>query len=290
MRPTSLAQAIASLKLVHAVLVDCTAASAVVDAYPAFIKAKLDIVTPNKRASTLPWRRYLSLTGLLARHRKSLLCDTNVGAGLPVIATLQDLMASGEAIAKVEGIFSGTLSYLFNTFDDSAGFSRLVRDAHAMGYTEPDPRDDLSGQDVARKLLILARQIGLKMELEDIEVERLVPPHLGDGAFSPQFFTAYAAHDAEMQERVRGARSRGAVLRYVGTLEGGRAHAELREFSRDHPFATTAGTDNVVALTTTRYTQTPLILRGPGAGADVTAGSVLSDVVKLARSAHRWAP
>ena len=157
-----------------------------------------------------------------------------------------------------------------------------------MGYTEPDPRDRSQRRRTsARKLLILARQIGLKMDLEDIEVERLVPPHLSDGAFSPQFFTAYAAHDAEMQERVRCARSRGAVLRYVGTLEGGRAHAELREFSRDHPFATTAGTDNVVAFTTTRYSRTPLILQGPGAGAEVTAGSVLSDVVKLARSVHR---
>jgi aspartokinase/homoserine dehydrogenase 1 len=209
-----------------------------------------------------------------------------VGAGLPVIATLRDLMASGETIAKVEGMFSGTLSYLFNTFDGAAPFSLLVRDAHAMGYTEPDPRDDLSGEDVARKLLILARQIGIKMELEDVEVERLVPPHLSNMAFSPHFFTAYGAHDAEMQERVRCARSRGAVLRYVGTLEGGHARAELREFSRDHRFATTAGTDNVVALTTSRYSRTPLILQGPGAGADVTAGGVLSDVVKLARSAQ----
>jgi aspartokinase/homoserine dehydrogenase 1 len=287
MSPGSWAQAIAGLELAQVVLVDCTAASAVVDAYPAFIKANLDIVTPNKRASTLPWRRYLALKELLARHRKSLLCGTNVGAGLPVIATLQDLMASGDTIAKVEGIFSGTLSYLFNTFDESARFSQLVRDAHAMGYTEPDPRDDLSGEDVGRKLLILARQIGLKMELEDIEVERLVPPHLSTGAFSPQFFTAYAAHDGEMQERVRGARSRGAVVRYVGTLEGGHARAELREFARDHPFATTAGTDNVVSFTTSRYSRTPLILQGPGAGADVTASGVLSDVVKLARSAQR---
>jgi aspartokinase/homoserine dehydrogenase 1 len=284
--PGSLAQAIAALELVHAVLVDCTAASAVVDAYPAFIKANLDIVTPNKRASTLPWRRYLALKALLASHRKSLVCDSNVGAGLPVIATLRDLMASGETIAKVEGIFSGTLSYLFNTFDGAAPFSLLVRDAHAMGYTEPDPRDDLSGEDVARKLLILARQIGSKTELEDVDVERLVPRHLSDTAFSPQFFTAYAAHDAEMQERVRSARSRGAVVRYVGTLEGGRARAGLRELSRDHPFAATTGTDNVIAFTTSRYSQTPLILRGPGAGADVTAGGVLSDVIKLARSAQ----
>ncbi len=285
--PGSLAQAIAGLELAHAVLVDCTAASAVVDAYPAFIRANLDIVTPNKLASTLPWRRYVALTALLASHRKSLVCDSNVGAGLPVIATLRDLMASGETIAKVEGIFSGTLSYLFNTFDGAAPFSLLVRDAHAMGYTEPDPRDDLSGEDVARKLLILARQIGMKMELEDVAVERLLPPHLSNMAFSPHFFTAYGAHDAEMQERVRCARSRGAVLRYVGTLEGGHARAELREFSRDHPFAKTAGTDNVVALTTSRYSRTPLVLQGPGAGADVTAGGVLSDVVKLARSAER---
>jgi bifunctional aspartokinase / homoserine dehydrogenase 1 len=285
--PGSLAQAIAGLELVHAVLVDCTAAPAVVDAYPAFIKANLDIVTPNKLASTLPWRRYVALKRLLASHRKSLVCDSNVGAGLPVIATLRDLMASGETIAKVEGIFSGTLSYLFNTFDGAAPFSLLVRDAHAMGYTEPDPRRDLSGEDVARKLLILARQIGMKMELEDVEVERLVPRHLNDTAFSPHFFTAYGAHDAEMQERVRGARSRGAVLRYVGTLEGGHARAELRELSGDHPFATTAGTDNVVALTTSRYSRTPLILQGPGAGADVTAGGVLSDIVKLARASER---
>jgi aspartokinase/homoserine dehydrogenase 1 len=290
MSPGSLAEAIAGLELGHAVLVDCTAASAVVDAYPAFIKASLDIVTPNKRASTQPWRRYLGMKQLLARHRTALLCESNVGAGLPVIATLHDLMAGGDTIAKIEGIFSGTLSYLFNTFDGDAPFSLLVRDAHAMGYTEPDPRDDLSGEDVARKLLILARQIGLKMELEQVEVEGLVPPHLRDMAFSPQFFTAYATHDAEIQERVRCARSRGAVVRYVGTLENGRARAQLRELPRDHPFATTAGTDNVVAFTTSRYTQTPLILRGPGAGAEVTAGSVLSDVVKLARSAHRQAP
>jgi bifunctional aspartokinase / homoserine dehydrogenase 1 len=287
MSPGLLAQAIAGLELDHAVLVDCTAASAVADAYPAFINANLDIVTPSKRASTLPWRRHLALKALLALRRKSLVCDTNVGAGLPVIATLHDLIASGETIARIEGIFSGTLSYLFNTFDGATPFSALVRDAHAMGYTEPDPRDDLSGQDVARKLLILARQIGVRMELEDVEVERLVPPHLTDAAFSPQFFAAYAAHDAGMQERIRCARSRGAVVRYVGTLEGGRAHAELRELPVDHPFATTAGTDNIVAFTTSRYAHSPLILRGPGAGAEVTAGSVLSDLVKLARAARR---
>jgi aspartokinase/homoserine dehydrogenase 1 len=286
MDPQSLAHAVVGLELARAALVDCTAAPAIVDAYPAFIKANLDIVTPNKRANTLPWRRYVALHKLLAGHRKSLLCGANVGAGLPVIATLRDLMAGGDIIAKVEGIFSGTLGYLFNTFDGASPFSTLVRNAHAMGYTEPDPRHDLSGEDVARKLLILARHIGLKMELEDVEAQSLVPGSLSDTAFSPLFFDAYAAHDAEMQERIRCARSRGAVVRYVGRLEGGHARAELRELPRDHPFAATTGTDNIVAFTTSRYSQTPLILQGPGAGADVTAGSVLSDVVRLARSAR----
>jgi aspartokinase/homoserine dehydrogenase 1 len=275
------AQELAGLQLANAALVDCTAASSIVDAYPAFIKANLHIVTPNKRANVLPWRRYVALKQVLATHQKSFLYETNVGAGLPVISTLRDLIVNGDPINKVEGIFSGTLSYLFNTFDGTVPFSALVRDAHRMGYTEPDPREDLMGQDVARKLLILARQTGLRMELEDVSVESLVPQYLTDVPFSHSFFSTYAAHDAAIAERLQRARARGAVLRFVGTLERGRACAEIREYPRDHPFAATRGTDNIIAFTTNRYAPTPLIVQGPGAGAEVTAMGVFADIFRL---------
>src|SRR5207245_4219394 len=142
---------------------------------PAFIDAHLHIITPNKWANALPWRRCATLMAMLERRKRHLLVEANVGAGLPVVSTLRDLIASGDEIVRIEGILSGTLSYLFNTFDGSVPFSALVRDAHRLGFTEPDPREDLSGQDVARKLLILARQIGLKMDLEEVRLDSLVP-------------------------------------------------------------------------------------------------------------------
>jgi aspartokinase/homoserine dehydrogenase 1 len=281
MSAAAFAAAVAGLELTNAALVDCTADQAVVDAYPAFIDANLHIVTPNKKANALPWRRYVALTEQMRRRQKHFLYEANVGAGLPVMSTLRDLIASGDRILKIEGILSGTLSYLFNTFDGTRPFSELVREAHRTALTEPDPRDDLSGQDVARKLLILARQIGSKLDLGDVRVESLVPRSLARGTFSPRFFSHLARYDHRFAARVARAASRGAVLRYVGTFENGRARAGLREFPESHPMAAAKGSDNVIAFTTARYRRTPLVVQGPGAGADVTAMGVFSDILKL---------
>jgi len=172
--PEGLASRLAALELTNAAMVDCTANPSVVDAYPAFIDANFHIITPNKRANALPWRRYSALMEQMANRRKYFFYEANVGAGLPIMSTLRDLIASGDEVVKVEGIFSGTLSYLFNTFDGGTPFSALVKDAHRMGLTEPDPRDDLSGQDVGRKLLILARQMGSQLDIQDVRVDSLV--------------------------------------------------------------------------------------------------------------------
>jgi aspartokinase/homoserine dehydrogenase 1 len=281
MDPESLAERIGGMAITNAALVDCTSGPAIVDAYPSFIEANLHIITPNKVANALPWRRYESLMKMLAQRQRHFLFEANVGAGLPVVSTLRDLIASGDEIVRIEGILSGTLSYLFNTFDGTTPFSALVRDAHAMGFTEPDPREDLSGQDVARKLLILGRQIGLKMDLDEVKVDSLVPKPLARGKYGSGFLPAFARYDGEMAGRVKKAASRGAVLRYVGLLEGGKARAGLKEYPRTHPIASAAGSDNVIAFTTKRYSRTPLVVQGPGAGADVTAMGVFSDILKL---------
>ena len=272
---------LAAMELTNAALVDCTSGPTIVDAYPAFIDANLHIITPNKWANALPWQRYSRLMAMLDQRKRHFLFEANVGAGLPVVSTLRDLIASGDEIVRIEGILSGTLSYLFNTFDGTTPFSALVRDAHKMGYTEPDPREDLSGQDVARKLLILGRQIGLQMDLEEVQVDSLVPAPLARGKYSPAFLDAFARYDRPIAERVRRAAAHGAVLRYVGTLERGRARAGLKEFPRQHPVAAAKGSDNVIAFTTKRYSRTPLVVQGPGAGADVTAMGVFSDILKL---------
>ena len=281
MDPRALAAALADLTLPAAALVDCTADAAVADAYPAFIDAGCHIVTPNKRAGVLPWPRYQALRETLAARRRRFLDSTTVGAGLPLLATARDLAAGGDVVRTIEGMLSGTLSYLFNAFDGSVPFSALVREAHAAGLTEPDPREDLNGGDVARKLLVLARETGLQMDLDQVEVESLLPPALRDGSFPDDFFAALAAYDDDLQQRLDRARGNGAVLRYVATLDRGVARAGLREVPRDHPLAAAQGCENIVAFTSDRYSRAPLVIRGPGAGAALTASGIAADLCKL---------
>jgi len=269
--------------LPHSVLVDCTASQAIADRYKGWLERGIHVITPNKRAHSGPMTYYEELKRLTSRgSNRHFLYEATVGAGLPVIQTLKDLVETGDEIENISGIFSGTLAYLFNVFDGSKPFSEIVRDARARGYTEPDPRDDLSGMDVARKAVILAREAGLALELDDLEVESLVPPALADASVE-EFLDRLSDFDAPMAERVENAARAGTVLRYVAEVDvkQGTAHVRLESFAKDHPFANISLTDNIVQFVTKRYCDNPLIVRGPGAGPDVTAGGIFADLLRL---------
>ncbi len=267
--------------LPHNVIIDCTASEDIARRYRDWLASGMHIVTPNKKANSASWESYRGLHEARRSSRAHYLYETTVGAGLPVIQTLRDLRETGDEIVSIEGIFSGTLAYLFNVYDGARAFSEIVRDAKQRGYTEPDPRDDLSGMDVARKLIILGREMGLGLELADVSIESLVPAGLGEGSID-EFMSRLPRHDGAMLQRLQTARSRGKVLRYVGRLGAdGRATVGLVELDTKHPFANIALTDNVVRFATGRYCDNPLIVQGPGAGPAVTAGGVFADLLRL---------
>src|SRR5690606_29695957 len=242
------------------------------------------VITPNKRANTAGLAYYRALRRASRENGARYLYETTVGAGLPVIQTLRDLVQTGDEVYEIEGIFSGTLSYLFNVYDGSRSFSEIVADARARGFTEPDPRDDLSGMDVGRKVVILAREIGLPIELSEVEVEGLVPEAM-EHLSVPDFLEALPSQDEAMAALFEDARRRGEVLRYVGLVDReGRASARLRSYPLDHPFARIQMTDNIVLFRTRRYQPNPLVVQGPGAGPEVTAGGVFADLLRLASS------
>jgi bifunctional aspartokinase / homoserine dehydrogenase 1 len=267
--------------LPHTVLIDCTASGDVARLYPQWLSSGIHIVTPNKRANSADLTFYRSLHAARRAGSAHYLYETTVGAGLPIVQTLRDLRETGDEIRSVEGIFSGTLAYLFNTYDGRTPFSQIVLDARQRGYTEPDPRDDLSGMDVARKLIILGREMGLDLELADVKVESLIPAGLETGSIE-DFLTRLPQHDADMKSRLQNARARGQVLRYVGRLTAdGQATVGVVELGSRHAFANIALTDNVVRFATRRYCDNPLIVQGPGAGPEVTAGGIFSDLLRL---------
>ncbi len=269
--------------LPHAAMVDCTASDAVSERYTDWFSQGIHVVTANKKAQSGPLEYYDELRSSRRDNNSHFLYEASVGAGLPIIQTLRDLKETGDEVSAIEGIFSGTLAYLFNVFDGSVAFSSIVREARDNGYTEPDPRDDLSGMDVARKLIILARELGMRLELDDIEVENLVPEELRGGSIE-DFLAALPACDADMLKRYEKAKERGEVLRYVGSVDAeGNARVRLESLPKEHSFAHINLTDNVVRFVTGRYSDNPLVVQGPGAGPAVTAGGVFGDLLRLAR-------
>ncbi|KAJ8639285.1 hypothetical protein MRB53_015979 [Persea americana] len=268
----------------NTVLVDCTADSNVANHYYNWLCKGIHVVTPNKKANSGPLDRYLKLRALQRRSYTHYFYEATVGAGLPIISTLRGLLETGDKILRIEGIFSGTLSYIFNNFIGNRAFSEVVAKAKEAGFTEPDPRDDLSGTDVARKVIILARESGLKLELSDIPVQSLVPEPLKLSASADEFMEQLPKYDADIAKKQHDAEAAGDVLRYVGVVDviNEKGNVELRRYKKDHPFAQLSGSDNIIAFTTMRYKEQPLIVRGPGAGAQVTAGGVFSDILRLA--------
>jgi aspartokinase/homoserine dehydrogenase 1 len=269
-------------RLPHAVIIDCSASPDIAALYPRWLAAGIHVVTPNKRANS--GDRHLLSAIQEARRQGSThyLYEATVGAGLPIIQTLRDLRETGDDIRRIEGILSGTLAYLFNVWDGRQPFSAVVADAKASGYTEPDPRDDLSGMDVARKLIILGREMGMTLEMADVRLEGLVPDSMAAGS-TDEFMRRLPELDVPMLKRLQAAQHAGRVLRYVGRLDAqsGTASVGPVELERTHPFANINLTDNIIQFVSGRYDRNPLVVQGPGAGPGVTAAGVFADLLRV---------
>jgi len=266
----------------NSIFVDVTASPDVVGMYPQLLKKSVSVIACNKIACSSDYDKYLHLKEIAREYNADFLFETNVGAGLPVINTLNDLMRSGDAVNRIEAVLSGTLNFVFNNYDGSQPFAEVVRRAQAEGYTEPDPRLDLSGTDVARKILILAREAGYKMELSDIENESFLPESCMDGSVE-DFYAEMKRHEDHFQSLFENARGEDLTLKYIASFREGEAAVGLQTIGREHNFANLSGKDNAVLFYTNRYSEQPLVIKGAGAGADVTAAGVFADIIRASR-------
>ena len=274
-------QRMIELNLPNSVFVDNTANDRIIEHYPQILKSSISISTPNKVAVSGPYEQYKNLKELADQNSVKFFYETNVGAGLPVLTTLTDLIYSGDRILRIEGVLSGSLSFIFNSFNGEKPFSAIVKEAQAAGYTEPDPRIDLSGKDVARKLLILARESGLTLEPSDIEVENILPAAALDAPDVESFMLELEKADSEFEELRAQAEAEGKVLRFIATLEGDKAFITLQKLDEQSPFFNLSGSDNMISFTSMRYKDRPLVIKGPGAGAEVTAAGVFAEVLRI---------
>ncbi|HUX41325.1 MAG TPA: bifunctional aspartate kinase/homoserine dehydrogenase I [Rectinemataceae bacterium] len=285
--PADLSSFVARAKtmgLPNSAFVDCTASTEVPLLYPELLKAAVAIVTPNKKGNSGSLAAWRELMDTVRQTGTTYLYETTVGAGLPVISTMKDLLVSGDRIIKVEAMLSGTLGYILANFDPEKGLARLVRKARELGYTEPDPREDLGAVDFARKALIIARECGFAFEYKDVVIEPIVSAAC---MAAPNLQAFYAALEDErlFERRFEAARARGANLVFTATISAEGIRLALQEVPPEHPLHGLNDAENVVTFTTARYSTMPLVVRGPGAGAAVTAGGVFADIVRIARSA-----
>ncbi|MCH7854710.1 MAG: bifunctional aspartate kinase/homoserine dehydrogenase I, partial [Proteobacteria bacterium] len=268
--------------LPHAVIIDCTSSDDIAGRYAGWLEKGIHIVTPNKKAFSGSQGDYLQLKKSAQQGNAHYLYETTVGAALPIISTLRNLVDTGDQVHSIQGILSGTLAYLFNLYDGTTPFSEIVRVARERGYTEPDPRDDLSGMDVARKLTILAREIGQDIETGSFPVENLIPEELRD-VDAAQFMADLPRYDEQMEALYAEAKAEGKVLRYIASLRAdGEASVKLQKIPLDDAMARINLTDNIVQFRTDRYADNPLVIQGPGAGPAITAGGVFADLLRLA--------
>ena len=265
------------------VIIDCSASDNTPNQYPNIFAEEINIVTANKKGLSGDMERYQSIMRSKEKNDVNFLYETTAGAALPFIKSISDITGSGDSIRKIEGIFSGTLAYLFNTFDENIAFSKLVEDALKQGFTEPDPRDDLSGMDVARKLVILAREMGIEIDVSDIDVESLVhPDHISLSV--EDYLHAMESEDKTLNNRYLDAVNKKEKLAYVAQLDqDGNASVNLNNLKGDHPFSGLKGTENIIAIYSDFYSEYPLVLRGPGAGREVTASGLFFDLMTIIR-------
>ena len=271
------------LNLRNSIFVDNTASEVIAKEYARYLNNNIGVVTCNKIAAADALNNYLNLKKISRKYGSPYLFETNVGAGLPIIDTLNNLIASGDQIIKIQAVLSGSLNFVFNNFKKGVKFHDVVLEAQQQGYTEPDPKIDLSGIDVARKILILARESGMKIELEAIENESFLPEACLNTKDNKSFFESLLQHNDHFEKMLENAEKHGAKMKYVAQLENGKAQVGIQLVKEGHDFYNLEGSDNIILFYTNRYSAQPLIVKGAGAGADVTASGIFADIIRIGK-------